>query len=329
MNRREALALGLASLSGATVAPLRAIAQAEYPNRPIKLIVPFPPGGVVDAIARQWGERVRVHLGRVVVENLGGGGGTIGTGEAARAQPDGYTAVLGMAGTMVLNPALMSKVPYDPVKDFAPISILALSTNSIIVNPSIPAKTLKEFIVYAKANGDKLSYGSAGAGTLTNLTGELFKKLVGAPGIVHVPYKGAGPCISDLVSGHIKMATIAVNGQLLQLHRAGKIRILAVTSEHRLRGAPELPTAIEAGLPGMQADLFTGIMVPAKTPRPIVDRIYQASQKVMNDPAMQKALVDQGLEPIVDSSPEKATAYLQAELGRWTPLIESLGLKHK
>jgi tripartite-type tricarboxylate transporter receptor subunit TctC len=326
MNRRDILLCGFAPLVTTGFArPARA--QAKYPVRPIKLIVPFPPGGVVDPIARQWAERVKRYLGTVVVENLGGGGGTIGTGEGARAQPDGYTAVLGLTGTMVLNPVILPSVPYDPVKDFKLVAILAISSNGIIVNPSIPAQTLAEFIAYAKANQGRMSYGSAGAGTITNLAGELFKRLISAPEIVHVPYKGAGPCITDLVSGQIAMATVGINGQLLQLHRAGKVRILAVTSAHRLKGAPEIPTTVEAGLPEMIADVFTTLMLPAKTPKRIVDQMSDASQQVMADPAMQQELIAQGLEPVVDSNPDQARDYLLHELERWTPLITALGLK--
>jgi tripartite-type tricarboxylate transporter receptor subunit TctC len=268
-------------------------------------------------------------LGTIVIENLGGAGGTIGMGEAARSAPDGYTLVFGNTSTLVLNPAIMPKVPYDPARDLQAISILAVSVSGIIVHPSVPVKNLKEFVAYAKANQGKLSYGSAGAGTMTNFAGELFKQLIGAPKIVHVPYKGAGPSLTDIVSGAIPMSTINITGQVLALHNAGKIRVLAVTANSRLKGAPNIPTAVEAGLPGMLAELFTALLVPAKTPQPIVERIYQASQTVMKDPGMQQALVKQGLEPIVDSSPDKATAYIREELKRWTPLIETLGLKQK
>jgi len=325
MNRREMVTLSLASLSATALSP--AFAQSRYPERPIRLMVPFSAGGVVDAVARQWAERVKPHLGTIVIENQGGGGGTIATGEVARAQPDGYTALLANTSVMVLNPAIMPKVPYDPVKDFAPVSILAISANGIMIHPSVPAKTLKEFIAYAKANANKLSYGSAGAGTMTQLAGELFKQIIGTPEITHVPYRGAGPSIADLVAGQIPMATINVTGQLLELHRTGKIRILAVTSPERLKGVPDIPTAVEEGLPGMVAQLFTGLFLPARTPRAIVDQVYQASQKTMDDPAMQKALVDQGLEPITNSSPDKVRAFIEEEVARWTPVVKAAGLK--
>src|SRR5215468_6745691 len=315
MNRREMVALGLASLSSTALSPAfsPALAQSRYPERPIRLMVPFSAGGVVDAVARQWAERVKPHLGTIVIENQGGGGGTTATGEVARAQPDGYTALLANTSVMVLNPAIMPKVPYDPVKDFAPVSILAISASGIMIHPSVPAKTLKEFVAYAKANANKLSYGSAGAGTMTQLAGELFKQMIGAPEITHVPYRGAGP-------------TINLTGQTVELHRSGKIRILAVTSPERLKGVPEIPTAIEEGMPGMVAQLFMGLFLPARTPRAIVDQVYEATQKTMNDPAMQKALVDQGLEPITNSSPEKVRAFIEEEVARWTPVVKAAGL---
>src|SRR6266581_800645 len=324
MNRREMAALGLASLSTTALSP--ALAQSRYPERPIRLMVPFSAGGVVDAVARQWAERVKPHLGTIVIENQGGGGGTTATGEVARAQPDGYTALLANTSVMVLNPAIMPRVPYDPIKDFAPVAILAISASGIMVHPSVPAKTLKEFVTYAKANASKLSYGSAGAGTMTQLAGELFKLKIGAPDITHVHYRGAGPSIADLVAGQIPMATINLTGQTVELHRSGKIRILAVTSPERLKGVPEIPTAIEEGMPGMVAQLFMGLFLPARTPRAIVDQVYEATQKTMNDPAMQKALVDQGLEPITNSSPEKVRAFIEEEVARWTPVVKAAGL---
>lgn len=325
MNRREMVTLSLASLSTPMLSPV--FAQSRYPERPIRLIVPFSAGGVVDAVARQWAERVKPHLGTVVIENQGGAGGTIATGEVARAQPDGYTALLANTSIMVLNPAIMPKVPYDPIKDFAPVSILAISASGIMIHPSVPAKTLKEFVAYAKANASKLSYGSAGAGTMTQLAGELFKQMIGAPEITHIPYRGAGPSIADLVAGQISMATINVTGQLVELHRTGKIRILAVTAPERLKGVRDIPTAVEEGMPGMIAQLFTGLFLPARTPPAIIDQVYQASQKVMNDPAMQKALIDQGLEPITNSSPDKVQTFIQEEVARWTPVVAAAGLK--
>jgi tripartite-type tricarboxylate transporter receptor subunit TctC len=228
---------------------------------------------------------------------------------------------------MVIIPAVAARVPYDPIKDFTPVSIVAISATSIIVHPSVPAQTLREFMDYARANSGKLSYGSAGAGTLTNLTGEMFKQFLGATDIVHVPYRGAGPGISDLVSGHIPMMTPNITGQLLDLHRAGRLRILAVTSPERLKGAPEIPTAVEAGMPDLVAQLFNGLFVPAGTPQPIVDRIAQLTHTVLADAEFQAALIKAGLEPVLDSDPEKARRFVNDEHLRLTPMIKAAGLK--
>jgi tripartite-type tricarboxylate transporter receptor subunit TctC len=326
MHRRDVLTL-VASLPAALLPWHSAFAQGTFPERPIKLVVAFAAGGVNDVVARQWADRMKPLLGTVYVENQPGGTGTIGTGEVARSQPDGHTIALGSTSTMVLNPMTMAKVPYDVARDFVPIVILAVSTTSIVVHPSVPAKTLRELIAYAKANPGKLSYGSAGSGTMTNLAGELFKQLTGLNDIIHVPYKGAGPGLSDLVSGHIPMMTPNITGQVLELHRSGKIRILAVNAAQRLTAAPEIPTAIEEGLPNMIGLLFLGLFAPAGTPKAIVDRIGEATGKAMADPEFHKVLVASGLEAIADSNSEKAKAFLDAEIARWGPVVKAAGFK--
>jgi tripartite-type tricarboxylate transporter receptor subunit TctC len=228
---------------------------------------------------------------------------------------------------MVLNPMTMAKVPYDPARDFVPIAIIAVSTTSIVVHPSVPATTLAELIAYAKAHSGKLSYGSAGSGTMSNLSGELFKQLTGLNDLVHIPYKGAGPGISDLLSGHIPMMTPNVTGQLLEFHRTGKIRILAVNAAHRLAAAPEIPTAIEQGMPGMIGLLFLGLFAPAATPRAIVDRIAEAIRAAMADVEFQKVLIASGLEAIPDSNPDKAKQFIDEEIARWGPVVKAAGFK--
>jgi tripartite-type tricarboxylate transporter receptor subunit TctC len=327
MNRRDLLALGLAFFSARALTPRSALAQGKYPERPIKLMVAFSAGGVNDVVARQWAERVKTLLGTVYVENQGGGTGTIATGEVARAPGDGYTILLGSTSTMVLNPMTMAKVPYDAARDFVPIAILAVSTTSIVVHPSVPAKTLTELTTYAKANPGKLSYGSAGSGTMSNLSGELFKQLTGLNDLVHIPYKGAGPGISDLLSGHIPMMTPNVTGQLLEFHRTGRIRILAVNAAQRLAAAPEIPTAIEQGVPGMIGLLFLGLFAPAATPRAIVDRIAEATGAAMADGDFQKVLIASGLEAISDSNPDKAKQFIDEEIARWGPVVKAAGFK--
>jgi|EndMetStandDraft_8_1072994.scaffolds.fasta_scaffold51747_3 tripartite-type tricarboxylate transporter receptor subunit TctC len=327
MNRRDLLAFSLASLSATALTPLPGLAQGKYPERPIKLMVAFSAGGVNDVVGRQWAERVRTLLGTVYVENQGGGSGTIATGDVARAAGDGYTILLGSTSTMVLNPMTMAKVPYDPAKDFVPIAIIAVSTTSIVVHSSVPVKTLNELIAYAKANPGKLSYGSAGAGTMSNLSGELFKQLTGLNDVVHIPYKGAGPGITDLVSGHIPMMTPNVTGQLLELHRAGKIRILAVNGAQRLTAAPDIPTAIEQGVPGMIGLLFLGLFAPASTPKPIVDRITEATHTAMENPEFQQVLISSGLEAMPDSNSQKARQFMEEEIARWGPVVKASGFK--
>jgi tripartite-type tricarboxylate transporter receptor subunit TctC len=329
MKRRDLLALTMASASAHVLAPLSVFAQANYPDRPIKLIVPFAPGGVVDVVGRLWAEKVKSQLGTVVIENQGGGGGLIGAQDVARAAPDGYTLLLGNTSTQVLIPVSMAKPPYNTLKDFAPISIIAISSISIVVNPSVPAKNLKELIDYCKANPGKLSYGSAGAGTLINLAGEMFKQLAGLSDIVHVPYKGAGPAIADAVSGHIPIVLPNVTGQVLELHRAGKIRILAVAAPARLKGAPDIPTAIEAGLPNMVAQLFTGVFAPAATPKPIIDKIAQATKTAMLDNEFQAKLINAGFEPATDTDPDKARKFISDELQRWPPVLQAAGMMGK
>ena len=327
MNRRNLLTLALVAPSATALTPLPALAQAKYPERPIKLIVAFSAGGVNDVVGRQWADRMKPLLGTVYVENQGGGSGTIATGEVARTQPDGHTILLGSTSTMVLNPMTMAKVPYDPIKDFLPIAILCVSTTSIVVHPSVPVKDLKELIAHAKANPGKLSYGSAGSGTMSNLSGELFKQLTGLNDLVHIPYKGAGPGITDLVSGHIPVMTPNITGQVLQLHRTGKIRILAVNSAERLKAAPEIPTAAEQGLRGMIGQLFLGLFVPVATPRAIADRIGDATRQLMADDEFQKVLLASGLEASSDSSPEKAQRFINEETARWGPVVKASGFK--
>src|SRR5471032_779586 len=286
MKRRDLLALTVASASAHVLAPLSVFAQANYPDHPIKLIVPFSAGGLVDAVGRFWAEKVRPQLTTIVVENQGGAGGVIGAQEVARATPDGYTLLLGNTSTQVLNPVVMAKPPYDALKDFMPITIIAITATCIVVNAAVPVKTLKEFIAYAKANPDKLSYGSAGAGTMTNLSGELFKELIGVPTITHIPYKGSAPGVTDLASGHIPMMTPNVGGPLLQFHAAGKVRILAIAANKRLASAPDIPTAIEAGLPGMVSANFNGLFAPAGVPKDIIKALADETRAAMADPLL-------------------------------------------
>jgi tripartite-type tricarboxylate transporter receptor subunit TctC len=326
MNRRSALSAGLACLTTTLLAPRRA--RAAYPDRPIRVIVPFAPGGATDVVGRLWADRIRPALGgTVIIDNKASGGGALGASEVARAHPDGYTFLFGNTSTQVLLPLLMKPPPYDPLKDFVAISILCASPIVIVVHPSVPAQTLSEFVAYAKANPGTLSYGSAGAGTLTNLAGELFKQLINAPDIVHIPYKGSAPGVTDLVSGHIPMMTPNIGGPLIDFHRAGKVRILAVAAEARLRAAPDIPTTAEAGLPGMLAANFNGLFAPAGLPAPIVERIADATAKLMADQAFEKLLVSSGFEPSAPSTPAAVQRLVAEELRRWGPVVSATNFK--
>jgi tripartite-type tricarboxylate transporter receptor subunit TctC len=323
MNRRELMTLGLAALS----APAPAFGQGRYPERPIRVIVPFSPGGATDVVGRLWADRIRPALGTVVIENKASGGGALGTSEVARARGDGYTLLFGNTSTQVLLPVLMSPRLYDPLRDFAAVYILCLSPTVIVVHPSVPAHTLAELITYAKSNPGRLTYGSAGTGTLTNLAGELFKQLIGAPDIVHIPYKGSAPGLTDLVSGQIPMMTPNIGGPLIDFHRAGKVRILAVAAEARLRTAPDIPTAIEAGLPGMVAANFNGLFAPAAVPGAIIDQLGAATAKLMADDAFDKLLVASGFEPTTASGPAAAQRFVTEELARWAPIMRATNFK--
>ena len=317
------LAAGAAALPAISYA---AKAQA-YPARPIRLVVPFPPGGAFDAVGRPWADRMKALLGTIVVENIGGGGSSLGAAAVARAQPDGYTILLGGTQTHVNEALLKSRPLYDPVKDLDPIASVAAYFLGIAVHPAVPVQTLKELVAYAKANPGKLSYGHAGVGTIQHLTGELFKSLTQTPAIVQVPYRGTGPAIADLIGGQVPIGILGVTAQVLELHRSGKMRVLAVTSPTRLTAAPELPTAAELGFPGMTVTGSIGVLAPAGTPTGIVEHIAQATRKAVAEPAYQKMLIDAGMESTLDPNPEKLRRTLAADIALWTPVVKALGLK--
>jgi tripartite-type tricarboxylate transporter receptor subunit TctC len=324
MNRRDILRLGLAASAASVAAPHVAPAQA-YPSRPIRLVVPFSAGGVNDVVGRLWADKVKDTLGTVFVDNKGGAAGTIGTSDVQRADPDGHTVLLGSTSTMVLTPATMAKISYSS-KDFIPIGVLCLSSTSITVHPSTPAKTLPELIAYAKANPGKLSYGSAGNGTMSHLGGELFKQLTNTD-IVHVPYRGAGPGLQDLIAGQIPMMSPNITGPVIEQHKAGKLRILAVASTERIAGLSDVPTGIEQGLKDYVAQLFLGIFVRIGTPQPMIDKLVAVNNQALADKTFQDALEKSGFEPSKPSTPEAARRYLDEELARWTPIAKTIGLE--
>ena len=324
-HRRQFLYLtaGAAALPSASC-----IARAQaYPARPIRLVIPFPPGGAYDAVGRPWADRVKSVLGTVVVENIGGGGSSLGAAAVARARPDGYTILLGGTQTHVNEALLKSRPLYDPIKDLDPIAGVAANVLCIAVHPAVPVRTVAELIAYAKANPGKLSYGHSGIGSIQHLAGELFKSLAGTPDIVQVPYRGTGPVITDLVSGQIPMGVPGVTAQVLEFHRSEKMRVLAVTSPKRLIAAPELPTATELGLVGMNVIGSIGLFAPAGTPVEFIEQIAQATRTAVAEPAYQRLLIDAGIEPVLDSNPEKLRRTLAADVALWAPVVQKLGLK--
>jgi tripartite-type tricarboxylate transporter receptor subunit TctC len=317
-------------VAGAAAVPgLSRVAMAEtYPARAITAIIPFAGGSASDVVSRIMFDKMSRSMGQpIIVENRPGAGGNNGTATAAKAAPDGYTLVGGGSGPVAANVTMYKQLDYDPVKDFETISPFAGFTIVVVASNKVPVNTLQELIAYAKANPGKLSYGSAGTGTVTNLTGELFKQLIGAPDIVHIPYKGSAPGVTDLASGHIPMMTPNIGGPLLALHRAGKVRILAVTWTQRIKAAPDIPTAIEAGLPGMVAANLNGVFAPAGLPGSLAGAIANATRAAMNDQSFVQPMIDSGFEPLVDSGPDEATRTVREEIARWTPVIKSTGFR--
>ncbi len=268
--------LQLAAGACALPAASRIASAQSYPTRPIRLVVPFPPGGAFDTIGRPWADRMKSLLGAVVIENIGGGGGSVGAAQAARARADGYTLLLGGATTHITEALLKNRPQFDPLQDLEPISGVAITAFALAVHPSVPANNLEELVAYAKANPGKLSYGSAGTGSLNHLTAEAFKLRVGLPDLIHVPYRGAGPAIADILAGQIPMIVPAMTNIVLELHRAGKLKVLAVTHGTRLTAAPELPTAVEQGFTDLVAPNFVGVFAPAGMPKPIIEQVAQA-----------------------------------------------------
>src|SRR5262245_24225175 len=307
------LAAGTAALP---LVPRFARAQA-YPTKPIRLVVPFPPGGAFDFVGRPLADKMKPLVGTMVIENIGGGGSSLGAAAVARARPDGYTILLGGTQTHVNETLLKSRPLYDAVKDLHAIAGIAANALCIAVHPTVPAQSLRELIAYAKANPAKLSYGHSGVGSIQHLPGELFKSLAGARDIVQVPYRGTGPLITDLVSGQVPIGTPGVTGQVIEFHRSGKIRVLPVPSPRRLNAAPELPPAAELGFPGITLMGSIGLLAPAGTPIGIIEQIAQATRTIVVEPAYKQMLIDAGIEPTLDSNPEKFRQSLAADVALW------------
>jgi len=326
MKRRDFLLGGVTAVT-APFGDTCAFASAKFPSRPIRLVVPFAPGSGSDFVGRLWAESVRPHLGALVVENQSGGAGSIGGVGVAKAKPDGHTLLVAATTTFVLETLLKRRPVYNPVKELVPVCNLAISALVMAVNPALPVNSLRQLADYAEANGQKVTFGSAGVGSMGHFTGEMFKSLTKTSGIVHVPYRGGNQLIMDTAGGQISMMIVPATDQVIELHKVSKIKILAVTSPGRLFVAPEIPTAVESGVPGLVVFAFIGLFAPRGTPKPVIERIGQAARTAMAQEAYQKKLLNAGYRPDPNSSSEKVQEYIRSDLSRWEPLIKELGLK--
>jgi tripartite-type tricarboxylate transporter receptor subunit TctC len=299
------------------------LAQA-YPAHPVKILVPFAPGGPTDAMARILAQKLTENLGEpFVVENRAGAGGNIGMGIAAKAAPDGYSLIM-VSSSFVVNPGLYSKVPYDAYKDFAPITLAAASPNLIVVNPSVPAKTIQELVALVKANPGKYSYAQPGVGTTPHLSGELFRLAFGLD-IVSAPFSGAGPAITAVLAGHTPVAVTALPPAMAHV-KAGALRALAVTGSKRSPELPDVPTMAEAGIVGQEAETMQGLLAPAGTPREIIDRLQREIAKIVAQPDTKEKLAAMGFDPVANT-PEQFAAYINAEIIRWGKVVREANLK--
>ena len=314
-----ALSLLFATLAGAQSSFL------VYPVKPIHLIVPFPPGGGNDTVARAIAQQVGPDLGQpMVIDNRPGAGGSVGAELAAKAPPDGYTLFLAGVGSHAVNPNVHAKLSYDPVKDFAPITLLASAPSVLVVTPSLPARTIAEFTAYARANPGKLNYASNGNGSAAQLAAAMYETMAGVK-MVHVPYKGIAPAMTDLMGGEVQLmfGTIVA---LVPHIQAGKLRALAVTSRKRSALLPDVPTLAESGLPDYQAGSWYGIEAPAGTPREIIDRLNGAMVKALKQPEVAKRLGAEGAE-VIGSTPEEFGAHIKAELARVGAVVRAAGIR--
>jgi tripartite-type tricarboxylate transporter receptor subunit TctC len=306
--------------------PVPSLAQADYPNRPIRLIVGFAPGGSTDIVARIVAQKLSERLGQsVVVENKAGAGGTIGADQAAKAPADGYTLTLGTTSTHAIAAGAYANLPYDPVKDFTHVSLVAITPYLLVVNPQVNAKTLAEFVALVKSQPGKLNYASAGSGTATHLAMEMLKDAAKID-IVHIPYKGNAPADTAILAGDVQ-AVFGSMPALLQNAKANKVRPLAVGTPRRSPALPDVPTVAEQGYPGFEAALWLGIMAPAGTPKPVVDRLHKEIVAIVATPEFKSLMDANGAEPLSSASPEQFTTMLRGEADRYTKLVKGLGIK--
>ena len=301
-----------------------AFAQDAWPTKPLRLILPFPPGGGTDILGRLIAERLSAGLGQAVIaENRGGAGGNVGAEAAARSAPDGYALVL-VAPSLAISPSLYSKINYDPVKDFAPISLVATVPNVMVTQPALPAQNLVEFIQYARAKPGALNFGSGGAGTSNHLAGELFNIVTGVK-LVHVPYKGVNLAMQDVLAGHVHLVFIGIPAAAPHV-KSGKLRALAVVAPRRSPALPDVPTVSEAGLHNFDVTTWYGILAPAGTPKNIITRLNGELVKIMNSPEMKEKLAATGTDPLT-STPDEFADYIKREMAKWADVIKRAGVK--
>ena len=325
MNSPIARTLGAALIAAAATLVATSTANAQtYPERPIRMVLPFPPGGVTDLLARALAEKLAPRLGQpVVVDNKSGAGTVLASDLVARAPADGYT-VLMAASSLGTAPLLYEKVGYDAIKSFAPITQVASVVHVLVVNPNLPVKSVAELVAYAKQNPGKLNYGSTGTGTSTHLEAELFKSM-STTFMVHIPYRGSGPALVDLVAGQTNVMFDAF-GSSGPFIKAGKLRALAVTTAKRSPSIPELPTVAESGLPGYEAMPWLGLVAPAGTPQAVVDRLYREVNEVLKDPELRERFKGWGLD-IIGNTPSEFSAFLRRDIDQWTKVISSAKIK--
>ena len=296
-----------------------------YPNRPLRIVVPFPPGGGTDIGTRIVAQKLQEAWGQaVIVENKPGAAGIVGTELTAKSAPDGYTFMMGNIGTHAINVSLYKKLAYDPVKDFAPVSMVADLPLLLLVHPSVPANSVKELIALAKSQPGKLNFSSSGAGGSMHVAAELFKSMTGVD-MVHIPYKGGAPAVADLLSGQVALSFSTVL-ETIQHVKAGKVRALAVTNDHRSIALPDLPTIAEAGLPGYQSISWLALFAPAGTPKEIVNKVSAESVRILKLPDVKERLLAQGAEPI-GSTPEQLATILSADIAKYAKVIRESGYK--
>ena len=301
------------------------VCAQSYPAKPVRMIVAYPPGGGTDIVGRIVAQKLGENFGQsVVVENRGGASGNIGTEIAAHAAPDGYTILMGNVAPNAINVSLFKNLPFDPVADFAPVSLVASTPNILVVHPSVAARTVKEVIALARARPGTLNFASAGVGSSSHLAGELFRILASAE-IVHVPYKGAGPAMVDVLSGQVQLYFATMPAAMPHV-KSGKLAPVAVTSAKRSPALPELPTVAESGVPGYEASTWYGLLAPARTPGAVVARLQETTVKVLADAALREKLAEQGFEPVGDS-PEEFGAYIKSEIAKWGKVIRDAGIQ--